>query len=84
MQWCCSLFAILFNTLLAVISIKIGYENAIRREATSNFDYVNEKPQRRPLAVVMAITRNLSVSAPMFYGEKCFSCRVTYYFIKLF
>ena len=64
MQWCCSLF---FNALLAVISI--GYENAIRREATSDFGHVNVKLQRRLLAVVVAITRNLSVSAPMFYGE---------------
>ena len=32
--------------------------------------------RRRPLAVEMAITQNLSVSAPMFYGEKCLACRV--------
>ena len=84
MQWCCSLFTFFSNALLAVISIKIGYENAIRREATSDFDHVNEKSQRRRLAVVMAITRKLSLSAPMFCGGKCLACQVTYYCIKIF
>ena len=77
-------YSLFFFAILAVISIKIGYENAIKPEATLDFDHVNAKSQLRLLAVVMAITRNQSVSAPMFYGEKCLAYRVTYYLTKIF